>query len=181
MCIRRLLLTVAVFYLSTACIQAQFRFGVKAGLNSNSTNNKILDLQSNYNGYLVGIAPQFKIPIIGLGVQPEILYNFSSKGGLSDYLTIPLNIRWQPLPIPVIKPIILAGPYFGYAVNVSNKVMTVAPADWGINAGIGVEFWKLQIEGRYSFGLTNVNVKIDDTQSISVKNRRFSLSLVYFL
>lgn len=173
---KKLLFVFILFSLTTGYAQAQFRFGIKAGANFNQFSTQADTLKNSYNGFQVGIAPQFKIPLVGLGIQPEILYTFNSGEKLSDYISIPLNIRWQPLPLPLIKPIVLAGPYFGYAVNIKNKDL-ITPVDWGIGIGAGVEVWKLQIEGRYSMGLKNIS----KTDLLKMKNKKFSISLVWFL
>ncbi|MDR2424496.1 MAG: PorT family protein [Prevotellaceae bacterium] len=173
---KKLLFSFILFSLTIGYAQAQFRFGIKAGANFSTLSTKVDTLKKSCNGFQFGIAPQLKIPLLGLGIQPEILYTINSGEKLSDYINIPVNIRWQPLPLPLIKPVILAGPYFGYAVNIKEKNM-ITPVDWGIGIGAGVEVWKLQVEARYSLGLKNVS----KSDLLKLKNSKFSLSLVYFL
>jgi hypothetical protein len=166
-----------VVCLLTGNIYAQFRIGVKAGVNFSefNTKNQVLQNEGSGTSWQTGLAAQFKIPLIGLGIQPELLYSVNrDKGSSIGYFTVPLNLRWQPLPIPLIKPVILAGPYFGYAVNFKG-FENIERFDWGIGLGAGVEIWKLQLEGRYNWGLQNV--KISD---FSIKNNVFTLSLIYF-
>jgi hypothetical protein len=179
---RILLILVAVLLVGS--IQAQFRLGVKAGVNFSefNSNNQILQKDENGAAWQVGLASQFKIPLVGLGIQPEVLYSVNKgKNNSIGFFTVPINLRWQPLPIPVVKPIILVGPYFGYAVNFKGfetvKKENINRFDWGIGLGGGVEIWKLQIEGRYNWGLQNLG---DRLKEFNLKSNVFTLSAIYF-
>jgi hypothetical protein len=102
------------------------------------------------------------------------------KDNSIGFFTVPINLRWQPLPIPVVKPIILVGPYFGYAVNFKgfkNFKDDIKRFDWGIGLGGGVEIWKLQIEGRYNWGLQNLSER---AKHFDLKSNVFTLSAIYF-
>ncbi|MDR2382589.1 MAG: PorT family protein [Prevotellaceae bacterium] len=174
-------LLILVAFMFTVSIQAQLRFGVKAGVNYSKFNSKEQVLDTEGAAWQVGLASQFKIPLIGLGIQPELLYSVNKgKSNSIGYFTVPVNLRWQPLPIPVVKPVILAGPYFGYAVNfkgfkdVKNDIKRF---DWGIGLGAGVEIWKFQIEGRYNWGLQNIGEKL---KKGDLKSNVFTLSAIYF-
>ncbi|MDR1584454.1 MAG: PorT family protein [Prevotellaceae bacterium] len=175
------ILLIFIALMLTGSIYAQFRFGVKAGANFSKFNTKETTLEKDGSAWQVGVASQFKIPLIGLGIQPELLYSVNKSADNSiGYFTVPINLHWQPLPIPVIKPVILVGPYFGYAVNFrgfkSFDKDNIDRFDWGIGLGGGLEIWKLQIEGRYNWGLQKI--KIEDSKSL--KNNTFTLSAVYF-
>jgi hypothetical protein len=170
-----LLISVAIMIFGN--IDAQLRFGVKAGVNFSKFNTKEQVLQTNGTAWQAGLATQFKIPVVGLGIQPELLYSVHKGNDKSiGYFNIPVNIRWQPLPIPLIKPIILAGPYFGYAVNYKGFNSDIKRLDWGIGLGAGVEVWKFQVEGRYNWGLQNLR----GIRDFSLKNNVFTLSAIYF-
>ncbi|MDR0385164.1 MAG: porin family protein [Prevotellaceae bacterium] len=172
---RILLIFIAIMFFGN--IDAQLRFGLKAGVNFSKFNTKEQVLQANGTAWQVGLASQFKIPVVGLGIQPELLYSVSKgKDNSIGYFNIPINIRWQPLPIPLIKPIILAGPYFGYAVNYKGFDSNIKRLDWGVGLGAGVEIWKFQIEGRYNWGLQNLS-KVRD---FKLKNNVVTVSAIYF-
>lgn len=161
--------------------EAQFRFGVKGGINFSKFSTSIEELESSATAWQVGLVSQFKIPIVGLGIQPELLYTISKGEDSSiSYFQLPINLRWQPLPIPLVKPVILAGPYFGYAVNFSGFKDgikdNIKKFDWGIGLGLGVEIWKFQVAGRYSWGLQDIS-KVSE---FDIKNNVFSLSAAYF-
>jgi hypothetical protein len=181
------ILLILVAFMFTGSIYAQLRFGIKAGVNFSEFNSKAQILQTNEGGgtaWQVGLASQFKIPLVGIGIQPELLYSVNrGKDNSIGYFTVPVNLRWQPLPIPLIKPVILAGPYFGYAVNFKGFESIkddIKRLDWGIGLGGGVEIWKLQIEGRYNWGLQNLGKDIKEMNGSSLKNNVFTLSAIYF-
>jgi hypothetical protein len=178
----RKILLILVAFMFVGSIHAQLRFGIKAGVNFSEFNTKEQILKDNGTAWQVGLVSQFKIPLIGLGIQPELLYSVN-KGDKTDnsigYFTVPVNLRWQPLPIPIIKPVILVGPYFGYAVNFKGfDKDNINRVDWGIGLGGGVEIWKLQIEGRYNWGLQNLGKKLENIKDL--KNNVFTLSAIYF-
>jgi hypothetical protein len=187
---RILLILVALMF--TVSIHAQLRFGIKAGANFSKFNSEEQILETDA-AWQAGLAAQFKIPLIGLGIQPELLYSVNKgkdksngKDNSIGYFTVPVNLRWQPLPIPLIKPVILVGPYFKYAVNfkgfedvahLGNVKDDIKRFDWGIGLGGGIEIWKLQIEGRYNWGLQNIS---DDIKKFDLKSNVFTLSAIYF-
>ncbi|MDR1182060.1 MAG: porin family protein, partial [Bacteroidales bacterium] len=63
-----LLFLVAVMFFGS--IEAQLRFGVKAGVNFSKFNSEEQTLNKDGAAWQVGLASQFKIPIVGLGIQP---------------------------------------------------------------------------------------------------------------
>lgn len=163
--------------------EAQVKFGIKGGLNFENFNfdsakdDLTLD---NAIGWQVGALLQFKVPVVGLGVQPELLYTVK-KADVNDesssihYFEIPLNIRWE-FNLIMIRPYVLGGPYFSYAVNFNGDDVFKSQLnrfDWGIGLGGGVEIWKLQLGLRYSWGLQNISSVSD----FELKNNTFSLTL----
>jgi hypothetical protein len=180
--IMKKILLMFVALLFAGIVNGQLRFGVKAGVNFSKFNTEEQTLKTEGAAWQIGLVSQLKIPLIGLGVQPELLYSINKgKDNSIGYFNVPINLRWQPLPIPLIKPIILVGPYFGYAVNMKGfKKENINRFDWGIGLGAGVEIWKLQIEGRYNWGLQNINSLKDAAKDFDIKNNLFTLSATYF-
>jgi hypothetical protein len=173
----RKILLILIAFMFAGSIHAQLRFGVKAGVNFSEFNSKEQILQKEGAAWQLGLASQFKIPLTGIGIQPELLYSVNKGDDNSiGYFTVPINLRWQPLPIPFIKPVILAGPYFGYAVNFKG-FDDIKRFDWGIGLGAGVEIWKLQIEGRYNWGLQDIRERVN---GVDFKSNVFTLSAIYF-
>ena len=179
---KKFVLTIAVISCCVCYVDAQIKFGVKGGLNFESIGQyeSIFDKDNKAVGWQAGVLLQAKMPIIGIGIQPELLY--SVKKGDSDhsvsYFEIPLNLRYE-LNLLLIRPFVMAGPYFGYAVDMSGRLFEsheVEKFDWGFGFSGGVEIWKLQFGARYSLGLQDVGI---DNVSEKLKNRTFTLSLAF--
>ena len=160
--------------------KGQIRFGLKAGVNFtdfNWSSNLVEGNVNNATGWQAGAMLQVKLPIVGIGLQPELLYTVSKADeGQAGYFQIPVNLRWQIIGGPV-KPILMAGPYFGYAVDLSKEWKdSFKKTDWGVGLGGGVEVWKLQAMLRYSWGLQNIL----EASEFKMKNNVFTVSLGYF-
>ncbi len=169
---------IMVCWMSNA--DAQIKFGIKGGVNFDNFNYSVDDFTSeNTTGWQAGALLQFKVPVIGLGVQPELLYSvkkadIDNETNSVSYFEVPLNIRWG-FNLVLVRPFIMGGPYFSYAVNLDGDAFKdkVKRFDWGIGLGGGVEIWKFQLALRYAWGLQNIS----DVDDFELKNNTFSLSL----
>lgn len=162
---------------------AQFRLGIKAGMNVNSVSFNADDVKSNFDkenrsGYFAGITSEFTVPVIGLGFDLSVLYSHRNIGGeingmkdlqemitnedfrKQDYIEIPLNLKYK-LGLPaigkIVTPFVTTGP--SIAFKCSKAAVTEAykekkfDAAW--NVGGGVELLNhLQIGVNYSWGMT---------------------------
>jgi len=179
---KRIVLVMVVAF-SLSQVNAQVKFGVKGGVNFENfdvkeakTRNYVLD---NSIGWQAGALLQIKIPGLGIGVQPELLYTVC-KADINDetnsihYFEVPINARLG-VNLFLIRPYLMAGPYFGYAVNLEGDVFKneINKFDWGLGLGGGVEIWKFQFDASYSWGLLNVS----NAKEFEMKNNRFTLSL----
>ncbi len=180
---KRFLLLACICVCIVGQANAGIRFGVKGGVNFANFNYSGPSSVSldNSTGWQVGVMTQFKLPIIHLGLQPELLYTVK-KASISDqtnsigYFEIPVNVHWS-FGLKNLRPYLLAGPYFSYAVNFSGDAFSkdnIDRFDWGIGVGGGLEIWKLQIGLRYAWGLQNIS-KIDE-----IKNNVFTISAGFF-
>ena len=183
---KKVILSIMMMACFTSLINAQIKFGIKGGVNfenfklEDARNQLTLD---NAIGWQAGILLQAKIPGIGLGVQPELLYTAkkadikiiqgSNETNSIRYLEVPLNVLWS-INLVVVRPYLIGGPYFCYALKSEGSVFEtqINKFDWGIGLGGGVEIWKLQLGARYSWGLQDVS-KAD----FELKNNKFTLSL----
>ncbi|MDE5786382.1 MAG: PorT family protein, partial [Duncaniella sp.] len=128
-------LLVLVLLLGTAsAANAQFRFGVKAGVAINSI--KFNDAKSSFNsdnqaGFLGGLTAQFTVPVIGVGADLSALYvrrsaKFMYENEIEksnrDYIEIPLNLRWN-IGLPgvgkFVAPFITTGPSVAFLCSKS--------------------------------------------------------------
>ena len=169
------LLVALVAIFSFGYASADFRFGVKAGLNFNKLDLKIKDLQGaenylkdegNRTGWMAGVMAEFTVPIVNIGMDASLLY---ARQNVDDnevyenknFLDIPVNLKWK-IGIPVVKnivsPIIYTGPDFLFALNKHTlEDIKTKTCEIGWNIGLGVELFKhLQVEAGYCIGLNSV-------------------------
>lgn len=196
----------------------QSKFGIKAGLNFNTLEDvtesgSVNQAWKNQTGYHFGIAWQFKVPIIGIGIQPELLYSkvrtsfmesytgaqplnngFVANNIVSptlseveiDYLTLPINFQLG-LDLLILRPFIVVSPYISYALQ---KGGDLTNGDWddvnrfnyGVGAGVGLDIWKLQIMGKYNWGLGKLESATNTTWEEKYENAKiqgFQLSVAF--
>lgn len=184
---------VAALVVLCATAQAQVKpsvFGVKAGLEMPSIEAKNIHASIMMStGFHAGVFARFVIPVLGLGVQPEVLYAYrgehvfdrhSSKGKGVSFIDLPLNITWG-VNLKAVRPFVALTPYISYSLtdvkawvnaNDLSSFQSVDNFDYGVGVGAGVElFQKLQIMGRYTRGMKNL------VHDGSYKMRDFSLSV----
>ena len=185
-----LLLIAAALCATTAQAADFLAFGVKAGLEMPKINTK--DLRGSAEartGFHVGAFAQLNVPVIGLGVQPEVLYARRTVSGSGiDYVDIPVNITWSPIPLgeSILRPFVAVTPYASYGLsdvsydksdNTSYlKNLDLKKPNYGVGFGAGVElFEKLQVMARYNLGLTNL------VSEGSYRMRGFTVSVGYII
>lgn len=152
-------------------------FGIKAGLSSTEVDfkNKQFTPQGAQTGYHIGVFG--RIGGGGFFVQPELLFTQTSGKFLSDGDQI--NAQFNRLDIPVMVGMRLfkvlrlqAGPIA--SLNIDSKLKeagtTVGDAEFkdatlGYQAGLGLDFGNLSIDGRYEGGLSKWTDNIRDFQT----------------
>lgn len=198
---KKIILTLIVALCGMGVANAQFRFGVKAGLNMNSLH--LNNLEDNFNkdnhcGYTLGVMTEFQVPIIGLAFDLSAMYtrmnsDLDAKAPEDEnvsynknFLEIPLNLKYKiglPLVGSIITPYVFTGPSFAIKLDknsldaIKTKTCQVA---W--NVGLGVELVKhLQISGSYGFGMNNVAkfTGLVNTETVKVKNNYWTVTAAW--
>lgn len=205
---RNLLLLVACLLVS---LQGFCQFGVKAGMNFNSLGdvkadydkssiaNSLESAVQNKTGFHVGVLYKFQIPLVGVAVQPELIYS-QTKGdvkleysGLSaiksevsvDYLQLPVSLQWG-LDLILLRPFIQVVPYIGYCINKDTSIkdlkLKTNDFNYGVGLGAGLDVWKLQVSGRYCWDFGNMaDYEWNGLSTLKGgKNKGFQLSLALF-
>lgn len=203
------ILLVTTIILLTTCYSAssQVRFGVKGGVNFSSiddVNLKNLNATlSNRTGFQFGMALKAQIPLLGIGIQPELLYTSKSAHITQEqeydvnlhYFEIPINIQFG-LDLILLRPYLMVSPYFGYTINNKFKVNgTKQSIDWenlnrwssGIGVGAGLDIWRLQISAKYNWSFGDM-VKDKDSAKSAIEDilggngnfKGFEVALAYF-
>lgn len=196
---KKILLTLLIAVFGMGMAQAQFRFGIKAGLNLNSLHLKDMPAtfdNENKCGYTVGLMTEFKVPLIGLCFDLSAMYtrmNSDIEKGNEDlkigknFLEIPLNIKYKfglPVVGSIFTPYLFTGPSFAVKLDKNTldafKTKTCQVA-W--NVGLGFELVKhLQISGSYGFGINNVAKHVSELNAVGdvkVKNNYWTVTAAY--
>lgn len=195
----KLVLVVALLAVAGAVLpaQAQFRFGLKAGVAVNSLhfNSEVFDA-GNRAGFTGGAMVEFSAPLTGLGADLSVMYvrrnsqwmdDNNVKSDNRDYIDIPLNFKWRisiPLINKVFRPFISTGPSFSFLTSkkMVNNVWKNKNFDTAWNFGFGAElFNKVQIGANYGIGLTGAleTVGVTGSSGIEGKNRYWTITAAY--
>lgn len=188
---------VAVFGFAKVQAQGEIQFGAKAGVNfAKLTGDAVEDADGRTGFHIGGLV---EIPISEkFSVQPELVYSqqglqakgtfdgidFESKLKL-DYINIPVMAKFYVSEGFAIE----AGPQFGF--NVSSKfeekedgesfeedAENVAGFDLSLGAGLSYKLNSgLFFQGRYMFGLSNVNQDEEEGFDDNLTNSVLSLSI----
>ncbi len=187
-----------------ACGQAnaEFRFGIKAGLNVNKLH--LSDYKANLNsdnqcGFTAGVMTEFTVPVVGIGFDLSLMYthmNNEIKEGINEgavgknFLEIPLNLKYKfniPVINSIIRPMVYTGPTMALKLDKSTfEGISTKTVQMGWNLGLGLELFKhLQVSGGYTFGMNNVAKKIPvldnnlNIGDIKVKNNYWTITAAY--
>lgn len=184
----------ALFVVST--MQAQFRFGVKGGVNISKVKfNKDVFKSDNITGFHVGPTIEAMMGQGGIGLDAAVLYSqrgFDSDDGTvrNSYLDIPVNLKFK-FGLPLVNPYLAAGPYMSLRVagdkkwSISDKVEQVEAKSFGagLNFTAGAEIFNLlQVGVTYSLGLTDdfKTFKANDPDSYKGKAHTWLVSATVF-
>ena len=174
-------------------VQAQgFEYGLKAGLNFNSSGDittistqspSIDEVKSQVNGFNIGVYGQFKLAM--LYVRPEI--NFSKFDTSYEELTVgksrieaPVSVGFKLLPFLSA----FAGPTYRYELNKDNKDYTIeslkGDSTLGVHLGARIHLGKLGIDARIERGISESEAQLLSSNNINVgviDNRTTALSV----
>ena len=177
---------------------AQFRFGLRAGVNVSTLhfNNSIFD-SSNRAGFTGGIITEFTMPVVGIGFDASLMYvrrnqpwfeeNIATEKVGRDYIDLPINLKWK-MNIPVInaiaRPFLTTGPVFSLMTGSKNYMEDVKGRrfDTAWSFGAGVELLKhLQVSASYGLGLTKAlkTTGATSTANIEGHNRYWTVTAAY--
>lgn len=161
---------VAAFMLAIPA-QAQFKFGVKGGLNvSKASLDKEVVSADNRTGFFIGPMVEFTIPLAGLGIDAALLYdnkslkvsNDESGESMSEtlhYIDIPINLKYTIGLGSLASVYAATGPQFSYNIggkNILSRSYALNDSDFSWNVGAGVKLLrKFQIGYNYNIALGN--------------------------
>jgi hypothetical protein len=186
---KRIILTLATVAFISAGVNAQVKFGIKAGWNfqdfdiSNNVGEQLK--KDNVVSWDLGVVAQLHLSG-AFYLQPELVYSTQKvelttetleKSKIS-YFQVPVHLLYKYKPTDLFGVFVSGGAYFGYAVDRTGfSVSNLRKTDWGVSLGAGVEVWKLQLHAKYNWALQNIS----DVTDIKWKNNRFNVSLALFI
>ena len=156
-----LLATVALLCMTGTAASAE-GFVVKGGFNYSHFDPHDI---GNYSAWMAGIGYQ-TYSWNGFALQPELIYRvngakFEDAASLRmNYLELPVNVQWG-IDLLVAKPYLFVAPFIG--CNLANAITpegyvsaetirnAVRMLDYGVGAGIGIDFWYLQLTAKYNW------------------------------
>lgn len=164
--------------------QAQFNFGVQAGLNLTNISDFSLNAPGVENaiksraGFFVGPTVKFTLPIVGLGIDAAALYDqreakTNGETLKSQSIQIPINVRYGIGLGSMAEIFAFAGPQFGFNIGDKDKTWgdvkdtaakwTLKSSNVSANVGIGATILsKLQLK-------VNYNIALGKTGEIDIK------------
>ena len=177
---KRLLAFVAALFMLIPLVSAQSGFGIKGGMNFNTmsdmkpTDGGLINVKAR-TCYHFGVMYKAKLPL-GFALQPELLYinknsrmefgeqnskDYLSQDAKLHYLQLPVGVQWG-VDLVLFRPYLQFTPYIGYAISkggIYNKVSwdDLNRFEYGFGLGAGIEVWKIQLSGRYSWDLGKVS------------------------
>lgn len=179
-----------------AAQDAPAAFGAKAGVNFANLNFDGDGVNVNFDqrkGFVGGLFVVW--PATGpVALQTEVLY--SQKGAQIEEDGMTGKIKLDYVDVPVLARVsspasggasfhVFAGPSFGFRVSAKTEARfedgeesediddELERFDFGLVAGAGVEFGRFVIDGRYTWGLSNINK--DDEDDVKIKTRVFAV------
>jgi hypothetical protein len=180
-----ILLLSFIVMVNTASGQLGFRTGIKLGYNyATMTGDNLPDVDSR-SALAGGIGLEFNFLSL-LSLQVDVLYSprgasLPNDGEMKlNYISVPMVLKKKFFPVG-LHPYLLGGPEFNFLLSAKengNDIKDqVTSEDLHLVVGGGLEFSFLgksaYVEGRYSYGLNNIN---EDGEG-ELKNR---VSQLYF-
>ncbi|MGN0037320.1 MAG: porin family protein [Bacteroidaceae bacterium] len=185
--------------------QAQFRWGVKAGLNLNkmSLNSKLKENLNtdNMTGFFVGPMVEFSLPVTGLGIDGSLVYSqrgfkytvvgsTEKKSNRQYALEIPLHVRYGVGMGDLAGIFVFAGPSFSFNLKgedikvLDTSVFSRKNAEIGIDLGVGAKLFNhVQLAANYTIPVTKTGdgVTIGGVAKdlYSGKNKTWQISLAW--
>ncbi len=154
--------------LVTFAASAQFDFGPRVALTSSNLNLK--DAVANVQegdaefGYQFGVFMRFKVPVVGLYIQPEVLLSKTESTLNINNADVDLSFNKIDVPIMVgtkIGPLRLnAGPALSFLTSADSDVLgdvkdNYKSTTFGYQAGIGIDILKFVLDVKYEGSLSS--------------------------
>ena len=175
---KKFILVLAALTFSIAAFSQGFEIGIKGGMNITAADvmkeaSKDVKI-TNKNTYNGGVYGRLKIKLIGIFVQPELVYNTRGYNFNITANGITYNIKQQAyyLDVPVLVGLkmfkflrVYAGPNFQYLLKneitgidniVTFQKNDMKKANTGVQIGFGLDLSKFRVDLKYDFNPTDM-------------------------
>ena len=172
---------VMALLLITIPANAQFKFGVKGGLNiSKLSVSKDILKSDNQTGFFIGPMAEFTIPIVGLGVDGALLFSQRGKDEVKQTgLEVPVNLKYTIGLGSLLGIYVAAGPDFFFDFKKKDYVDR-KKAQVALNLGAGVKLLKhLQVGVTYQLPMGDSFTWKNAGDAIGAKNKTWQVSAAY--
>ncbi len=181
---------------------AQFKFGVEAGLNASKVKVDHFDAK-NRTGWFIGPKAQFTLPVIGLGVDAALLYSQkymemsaedATLGSTNitknmPYLEIPINLKYNLGFSSLIGVYLATGPQYSWYLggktltwnNLKYGSLETSSFSWNVGLGINA-LSHLQVGVTYNIALDQtgeVTGIVNAAKAAKLKNNTWQVRLAY--
>lgn len=181
---------------TSALAQERAAFGVKGGVNFANITFDVEGVDINFDKRTGLVAGAFVVwpAEARVALQLEALYSqkgarFDEQGSTFDvdvdYLDVPILARVSTPLTTGTRLYAFGGPLLAFRLRARGETLfdgegengdisdEVEPIDFGLVAGAGVEFGRMLVDARYTWGLKALNK--EDTDEVKVKSRVFSI------
>lgn len=167
------LVLVAALSAMPSMMQAQVKFGVKAGLNVTQMSlSQDVVSKSNQEGFFVGPTVKVTLPLVGLGVDASALYDqrdakFEGEKVSQRSINVPINLRYGIGLGSLASVYLAAGPQFGFNIgqkNYGEDGFKFKDSNFSVNVGAGVS-----VISHLEVGFT-YNIAVGKTGELSWKD-----------
>ena len=172
-------MAVAMIFAFATPAHAQFKFGIKAGLNVTNMSFKSDVIKTdNRAGFFAGATAEFTVPLIGLGFDAAVQYEqrnvtdvdfnesatqeedmVSTSTKHLDYIAIPINVKYNLGLGSVASVYAATGPQFSFNIggkSLWNNSYELKKSEFSWNVGAGVKLLgHLQVGYNYNIALGN--------------------------
>ena len=204
--LKRIVLATVMVVLGIGAANADFRFGIKAGMNVNKMHfskdvqnalGQTLD-PANSTGWTAGVTADFTVPLIGIGMDASVMYTRMNTAAQQEvnnriidygknFIQLPIHLKYK-LSLPVvgriIAPYLFTGPDFSFKLD--KKILDAVKSkscQVGWDLGLGVELLRhLQVGASYTWDINKI-AKImpngNDLKPISIRNNYWTVTAAY--
>jgi hypothetical protein len=175
--------------------QAQLiRFGVKGGVNYNSTSFSGNVSSKDYVGYFFGPTVDLKVPFLGFGVDGSLLYSqkgisaddANSKSQAVKEILLPINLKYT-IGSSVAGVFLFTGPQFAFNLdkngNDEQRDYSFKSSNLSFNFGLGLKILNnFQVAADYNIPISKTaDYKFEDSTTYisNCKTKGWMFSLAY--